>query len=690
MGIRRKTLVRGWRFNQARVTPFRVLLLAVIATLVASVYERTSVHEYVEAHVSLPLLFSARAKLGAAPRLDPRLKVLTFDDTTFARTGSPDLTLDQWVALLKALDAKRPRMIAIDQIFGMTPRPVKDKTQLLAQLGAIETPIATAAYVAKSPSKLRKPLDTSREIYQLKSYFRDRSSLFRYGLPPFAERLGWRAYGPNVEMTQALKQVGHALDAGRGLAAGLVQIDPATLVPHLAFLGAGRPRIEHGRLHVDDRMVPTDSAGRVVVDFVQPKEYYQQARRLLPLIEAVAAGKEIEGIGPDETVLILPAMYTGNTDFTETPVGPLPGGFVIASLLNSRLTGRWIAPLAGSDGPIMLGTVLGIGAALLASGYGAVPILLAAVAATFAGVVLLFSYAGLLTTMSAPMLGLTLATTGVLVERFRIRERLLRVMRAMKLENEQMQLELDQAGQISRAFIPDRTPKWDDLVVGAFHQPFSRASGDWYAFETSTSGRFRHFLMCDIAGHGAQAAIIVSTCKTVLSMLVAERPESLESVNFIAHYASLLNATLCKHGDGHHTATFLGLTVERDADELHCLTAGHPRALVFGASPSSSGYVGKPGSLLGLTRAPKLTVVTCPFLAGDSVVAYTDGVPFPRTPARVRKIFETYRHLDPDSAAKFMTIEARDQSPTSGATFDDDVSLIWFSKRTTAAIRSAG
>jgi len=671
---------KGFRISQARVTPVRAILIAIVAAVVAGLYERTPVHGFIETRSSLPLLYTLRDRLGQTPKLDPRLKIFTYDDTTFARMGSPDLTLDQWVSLLKTIDAHRPRMIVIDQIFGMTPRPINDKTKLLTSLAQIETPIATAAYVAKSPSKLRRPLDTTKELYELKSYFLDRKSLLKHGMPPLASRLGWRIYGPNPDMAKALKNVGHVLDAGRGFASGIVQVGPATVIPHLAFLGDKRPEFKGGRLHLDDRVVPTDGDGQVVVDFATPKAYYKHSRRLLPLLEAVSTGKDISGVKPGDVVLILPAMFTGNTDFTETPVGPLPGGFVIATLLNSRLTGDWVAPLLGRDGPILIGAALGVGAAFVASGYLAFPVLLFAAFGSLFGVVALFAYAGLLTSVTAPLLGMSLAAGGVMSERFRVRDRLLRMMRVLKLENEQMQLELDQAGEISRAFIPAKVPKWDDLVVGAFHQPLTGASGDWYAFERSASGRYMHFLMCDISGHGAQAAIIVSTCKTVLSMLVSENPASLESQNFVAHYATLLNSTLCAQGGGRHTATFIGLTIDRDTEVLHCLLAGHPRALVFGHEQQGA-YVGKPGSLLGLTMGPKLTVVTVPFRAGDSVVAYTDGVPFPRASSKVQKIFETYRHLDPDSAAKYMAVEAREQSPTVGDHFDDDVSLVWFRRR---------
>lgn len=681
---------KSMRLAPSRISIVRTVMIALAALLSSSFYESTAAHDFIEKRISFAFLFNMRDRLGNAPSLDARLKVFTFDDSTFAAMKTADLTLDQWASLLMAIDARAPRAIYIDQIFGMTPRAKTSKSALLKKLQAIKTPIITAAFTTESTIKLRRKLDLTTDPYRLKDYFESRESLMQSGFPPMSSRLGWTAYGPNLELVKTFHRVGHVLNSGQGYAAGLLQMGPSTVLPHMTLLGSTQPMIERGHLLVDGHVVPMDARGQILVDYSAPKTYYKHARKLLPLLKAIAANKELTQIDPDDIVLILPAMFTGNTDFAETPVGPLPGGFVIASLLNSRLTQAWLTAVPSSDGPAALAVVLGVAAVALASGYWTLLTIVLAVLSVLVGVVALFTWAGLMTSVSAPLFGMALASGGVMIERYRVRERLLLVLKTLKNQNADLQQELDQAGAISRVFIPAKPPQWDELAVGAYHQPLTGASGDWYGFETSPSSRFRHFLMCDISGHGAQAAIIVSTCKTVLSMIVAENPSSLERQDFVEHYARLLNGTLCQHGEGRHTATFLGLTWEPSHQTVSCVLAGHPRPILIAAKNNKAVYMGKAGSLLGLSREPQLTMTTQTFGPGDSLIAFTDGVPFPRALAKVQNIFETYRHLDPDSGAKYMTIEAKERYAVSDVRFEDDVSLVWFSWRQQKALKAAG
>src|SRR5690606_37968021 len=124
-------------------------------------------------------------------------------------------------------------------------------------------------------------------------------------------------------------------------------------------------------------------------------------------------------------------------------------------------------------------------------------------------------------------------------------QRMNRLVRYLRDENTLMQAELRPANEISRVSLPSQTPRWQELEIGPFHKPMTMGSGDWYTFEVSPSGNLMHYIMCDISGHGVQAAIIVSTCKTVMSMLVTEQPELLESPTFIEKYVEVLNKTLC-------------------------------------------------------------------------------------------------------------------------------------------------
>jgi hypothetical protein len=95
-------------------------------------------------------------------------------------------------------------------------------------------------------------------------------------------------------------------------------------------------------------------------------------------------------------------------------------------------------------------------------------------------------------------------------------------------------------------------------------------------------------------------------------------------------------------------------------------------------------HVGKAGTLLGFTTDPRYSVVSQPFGPGDGLIAYTDGVPLPRALPKIHKIYDTYRHLDPDSGAKYMAVEATEKHASLEPLMPDDVSLVWIAWRTAA------
>src|SRR5690606_35434051 len=41
-------------------------------------------------------------------------------------------------------------------------------------------------------------------------------------------------------------------------------------------------------------------------------------------------------------ILILPAMFTGNTDWKSSPLGRIEGGYILASTINSVLKAKWL------------------------------------------------------------------------------------------------------------------------------------------------------------------------------------------------------------------------------------------------------------------------------------------------------------------------------------------------------------
>jgi serine phosphatase RsbU (regulator of sigma subunit) len=460
----------------------------------------------------------------------------------------------------------------------------------------------------------------------------------------------------------------------------------------MAFLGTNGLAIDEGRLLLDGVELPLSAKGDVFVDFSSPAAYYTAHKRVAKLLADAEAGQPIASVDEGDFVLILPAMYTGHGDFTQTPIGDLPGGFVIATLLSSRLRGRWLSmsdlQLFVDGAAVTLGALAG-----LVSGALYAPVLLAALGAWLALCVYVFVWHGSIVALGSSSLALAATALALLAMRGRLRERLILILKLLKRENEELQLELSQAADIARVLLPAKVPEWPGVSIGAFHRSLTDTSGDWFAFERAPSGGYLHFVLCDISGHGAQAAIIVSTCKAVLSMLVETDARLLERADFLPLYATHLNRTLCRNGSGSHTTTLLGLSFDLAAEKVHCICAAHPQPLHFqGDDASGLRPIGKVNNLLGVSLDHSFTAKSYDLRPGDNLVAFTDGVLLPRRLDQIRATFHRYAHHTPEAAARYAALEGWEaKTHASGARINDDISLIWlrYQGKTAGALAKA-
>jgi hypothetical protein len=650
----------------------RLVLLQLVWACGLALFLPTDAHDLLATRVALPVLFEARAAMGRAPSLSPRLKIFSFDDTTLAKRGDPELDLPTWAQLLAAIAARHPAAIYIDKLFARGAGATGKEREAAKRLAALGTPLVSIAYVREQPLKYREPLALAGSEYQLRDYVPGVAEILRHPLPPMLPAHAWLAYGADASLLKAFRRPGHAIDSGFGMAYALIDLGQGRVLPHAALMGLGPLRIDGGALRTSVGPVPLDARGRMVVDFATPATFSAATRRLLAALEPAAAGLPVAGVEPGDHVLILPAMYTGNTDFTVTPIGPLPGAFVVASLLSSALRGEWITPFAHDGVLIFLAVLFGT---LLALRGGRVAwlVVAAALAVWTAAAALLFAYGGLLVdlvTVALALLGAAAITAGHSREVVRKVSLFLHVLRS---ENARLKTDIEQAGLVARAFMPESLPAWPGVRIGAYHRPLNGASGDWYAFEQSPSGRYRHVVLCDIAGHGTQAALIVATCRTVWSMLLTQRLADIESPRFLAQYVRLLNGALFRNGKSWHVTTLVAVTLEPAARRLHYAACGNLPPLLlrpgldgrYEARRLKTRY-----GLLGFEAELGVELEAVAFERGDELVVRSDGVDLPRSTAKAAAELSRYRKIEVSEAAYLVCQSAR-------GTPADDQSLLW-------------
>lgn len=658
----------------------QLLLKFILATLCVSTFLDSSAHDFLEKRMTTNAYFSIRNTLVKNQKINSRLKIFSYDDSSFATLKAPNFKLKTWVEMLEALERKNPEAIYIDQIFALTPENVDQDPTLLDRLKKLDTPIITAAFVTQHAIKARPLMILAKPTYRVRDMYINDRYLLTTPFPPFNERPGWSVYGPSIDLAPVMKLQGHVMNTNGGYVNALLRVSPQEAIPHIGLIGNVSLKIGNGQLFWNGRAVPMDKHGDVLPEYLPPGIYYKGSRRMVGLINDAAAGKEISGIDAGDIVLLLPAMYTGSVDFTESPVGKLPGGFVIATMINSRLNESWFSfhdPLHGIAWIGLLGALISV----VTPTVWMLPVLFATMVVTIASCIGLFVWYSVVTSLSGSIFSVLAFSSCVILQKFNLFQKLSHAIRFLRDENLLMQSELRQANEISRVFLPVTTPRWDGFEIGIFHRPMTMGSGDWYTFESSDSGRYLHYFMCDISGHGVQAAIIVSTCKTVMSMLLAEQPALLESTSFIEKYCLALNATLLKQGLGRHTSTLAAATFERGSSTVHLAVCGHPRPIHFRAGKNDDPvFVGEPSGIIGISDALQIRTREFRLEENDSLILYTDGVEFPRVLSKILPFYRRYRHVDANTAAKFLVSDVRERKKQFGGVTLDDVSLVWFRK----------
>lgn len=255
---------------------------------------------------------------------------------------------------------------------------------------------------------------------------------------------------------------------------------------------------------------------------------------------------------------------------------------------------------------------------------------------------------------------------------------------AHMIEKQRMEIELNEAAEIAKAFMPGQAPEWDFCKVGVYHKALSESSGDWFTFEESTSKQYCHLIMCDITGHGVQAALVVSTCRTVLSAMIAEDPTFTEDHQFIINYARALNKILFNQGGGRHVSTLLGLTFDRVSQKVYYIAAGQPSPILIAADANTGRKTLRPltsrHTVLGVSETIDYEMKCHDLQPGDEVIAFTDGIPVGAHIKQFKNYIESEEYtLDAAPLELYQRIwkaetEKSEKEP------DDDVSIVWFKR----------
>jgi serine phosphatase RsbU (regulator of sigma subunit) len=635
--------------------------------------------------------FEMRDKFKQEPQIDPRLKILMLDDSTVQIIKRSGLNLNEWSAFLNFIDKHRPASIYIDKIFGMVDEDSSVLQDAMPTFRMLKAPVSIGSFSTPQQIPGRDELMRKASQFKARNYLPDSlADIPEQTLREKIKDLNLRdrskafVYGPIPQLQEIFRQ-GHIDYYLQNQVFPLYDLGDNAVLPSLAFSGRINMKIENQGITVGGQPVPRTSEGTVLVNWLSPAKVYGGAMSFASAFDSMRKGGLWSKIPEGSHVLLMPLAFTGNVDFKDSPYGQLPGGIVLASLINSSLTKQWISEFSYNFEFMLFLVVL---ATVLQFTKGIRSWIL-----LFSGMLVIYLFGMqqfIFSSRDFPWLAgqVFFGGTGTLMlsvrniwdsRREKLMQRLEEDYAMLEKEERRLDKEMRDAVRVASVLKPEEVPQWPELDITAFHKSMSEASGDWYFFERSKSGRFAHFIMCDISGHGVQAALVVSGCKTVLSMMRLTQDSLFESVDFLSGYAERLNRVLYLNGEGKHTATMVGLTFDFESGKVFCVNCGHPFPVLHSVTGSKiEAFTTRASDPIGFDSEAHFQVHERTLRAGDCLITHSDGVPVTRARRVLEKYFAESKHGQLISGRRLCDALLKHFKRESVEIAEDDISIVVF------------
>ncbi len=375
----------------------QVILHTCIWSVVFFALSRSAIGDYIDRKLGVPADFRVRSLMSKDPVISPKLKIFAVDDRTVSWLNSSSLSMKQWSLLLKSISSQDPKIILIDKIFGLDEQKKDNTSRSIEQsLATLKTPVVVGSFIPKKPLKYRDPLKLEEDSFRLESYLS--SSLEMVGLSSLSGVVAAPnsvVYGPYVEMARAVKHIGHIHYSSDHRLVPMYRVSGNTVLPHFGLYTADKVELGRRKFSISGKTLPVDRREQVLVNFPHPKNLYKRTYSLMHNLKRAEQGETVRHINPGDVVMILPMMYTGNTDFKDSPYGPIPASFAHVSFVNSILTGQWIWTL---DSDLLIISLMALFCGLLVlylSNIIAIASLLVVLASYITVVFLAFAYLSL-------------------------------------------------------------------------------------------------------------------------------------------------------------------------------------------------------------------------------------------------------------------------------------------------------
>ena len=522
-----------------------VMSLLWVATIIAANHNK--VMHLVETRTSERIEFNLREYLGKTPPLSPKIKLLAIDDNAFAYLGGPSPSLLGWAKTLANISAKKPRAILIDKMFAEPPTDSAETRAAMSLLKSIQTPIYTGAFfmprrlvsreeITLSPGKYGinrlMPAENDERVREKRfSSLLSKENTFIYGHAKWFENL--------------FAGVGHITYEDDGRVPTVVRINKDYILPHLGLMPfLDTIHMQGDKLTVGGFPLPMDRDGMSYFNHRPPQYFAQNAKSMRFVIERALADVPEKNVDEGDIVLIV-AHFTGGTDFHEgTPFGSIPGGYLVASMVDGGISGKWLSKFAYTDYFIVLMCLVGIAIGVLSRPVTFWGISLLVSFVIFCLGIYMFSFQSIIFPWLMPLAGFTVsgiihfANQSIQNEIKKIAlKRDFYAEKARRLEEENKKILLEESLALGKVVQDLLLPKqyhgsFSQYTYDMKYTPSHIMGGDWL-YIWNVSEEEQRIFMGDVMGKGPSAAIPVAIIIGVLKECEIGKFETHESIHKI-------------------------------------------------------------------------------------------------------------------------------------------------------------
>jgi len=560
-------------------------------------------------HIELRLQFFLR-ELVNPPDLDKRIKIFNFDDTTTIKLNKFDIKLKSWARIFKAIDASKPNAIFIDKLFDTLNFSAKDIAGFNKVMATVKTPVIPISFVRNKKLGFRDIIDPDslgrQEFFPSAKYVQD-----------YLPGENTYIYGAHPDIRAQFSAIGHAVYEGNNYIHLLKKTDNNHALPHWSVFAADTISYADNEIIINGNEVPSRSDSQILVNTLSSKTLFAESRRLLSLIFHMIKGTKIKTINEGDYVVILPAMYTGNTDWRESALGSVPGGFIMTSMINSVISNSWITEFT----QVWILILLALIAAVLCGKYlanGLIPASLITgttyILSSFSAFVFFnYSLPWVLPTM-------VFALAIAIFLSFRARK--------SQAEHIRMEAELTTAKLVQESFFPPLDA--NRLKIHSLFTPSTECGGDWWGhFRVDDDHEF--VIVADATGHGVGAALVTAMSFSLVhtaGMLIKEGKIECSPKAVLDH----INSALAASASGKTTMTMTVLCFDFLQSKIISANAGHCYPFLIPADAKRMKGKNKclqlsnNGVPLGFQPELDSLEKSFDFEVGDKILLFSDGI----------------------------------------------------------------